>query len=122
MSTANISTRTIKPKAKDFYTDQGLHSAMQQWASLQNKPSLCVEVQFKDGSKYNDEFQRETKEVQYKTQDGEIYTVEVHSGKFKETWFSNGSLSVKELKQGFVDWLYEGNNPDAIVSIKWGKV
>ena len=106
---------TNKPKAKDFYTDQALHSAMQQWASMQDKPALCVEVQFSDGSKYNDEFQRETKEVQYKTLDGEIYTVGVHASKFKETWFSNGSLTAKELKQGFVDWLYE----DGIVSIKW---
>ena len=111
--------KTNKPKAKDFYTDQGLHSAMQQWASTQNKPSLCVEVQFSDGSKYNDEFQRETKEVQYKTKDGEIYTVEVHTSKFEETWFSDRSLTAKELKQGFVDWLYEVNNPDGIVSIKW---
>lgn len=95
-----------KPKAKDYQTDDGMHTAMNDWACKQDKKILSVSVLFDDGSVFNDTFPRSKKSVQYKLQDGEIYTVDIDSAKFVNSFMSgDDELSSREFKEAFVKWV-----------------
>ena len=99
--------RTPKPKARDFPTDSGLHSAMKEWADQQGPTTeLEVWVEFPDGSGGMFEtIPRATKEVEYKTRDGEVYTVAVRTSKFVDSvWGCFEPLSRKEMEAAAKAW------------------
>lgn len=111
-----------KPEYKDFHTSEGMHSAMWDYAKLLNKPSLIAKVIFADGSEMIEEFEHATKEVFYRVSDKEegLYSVEIHTGKYKEPFFADRALSSKELKEGFINWLSK-HNPMGSFKVYWSE-
>lgn len=111
-----------KPKYWDFHTNDGMHNAMQDYAKSFNKPSLVATVKFEDGSEFTEEFEHATKEVYYRVFDKEegLYSVSIHTAKYREPFFSDKDLTQKELKQGFLQWL-EKNNKGVKFTITWNK-
>lgn len=113
-----------KPNAKEFHTNDGMHSAMRLWAKCQSKFTLSVAVVFSDYPEqtYTDTFERAQVERTYKTLDGETYTVSIDSGKFKNTFMAaDDELTATELKAAFAEWVKPLNPQVTIVSLKWKK-
>lgn len=99
---------TPKPRARDFHTDQGLHAAMSRWAAQQGPATVLeVWVRFSDGSGgLFDTIERATKEVPYKTRDGEVYTVDVRTSKYISPVFSdNEPATRKEIEKSIREWM-----------------
>ena len=112
----------IKPKAKDFNTNDGMHAAMRSWALSQNRPTLTVSVLWDDSPEpFVETFDRATKEVAYKTPDGEVYSVEVDTSKYVNCFMEAAyELSVKELKEAFNVWIAPKPHTKAkILSCRW---
>lgn len=115
----------LKPQAKNFHTNDGMHAAMRDWANAQAKPEMQVTVIYDDSpDPFVDVFERVTKEVKYKTLDGEIYTVSVDTGKFVNSYMlaAEGELTASELKKAFAEWAHPTCDGVSIASIKWEKV
>ena len=111
----------MKPNRKEYFTDEGLHHAMESWARSQDKQSARAEVVFVDGSIFTDTFHRAKRLVKYKTHDGLTYWQDVDSSMFSEPYFSDNDVTLKELKTGFENWIKRNNPLDSIISIKWSK-
>lgn len=115
----------IKPQAKNFHTNDGMHAAMREWANAQAKAALQVTILYDDSDDpFVDTFERVKKEVTYKTLDGEIYTVEVDTGKFINSYMlaADSELTAAELKKAFAEWARPTCEGVSIASIKWEKV
>jgi len=111
-----------KPNRKDYHTDSGLHAAMQVWANSQAKSTLSVSVTFDDSPEevFRDTFERVQVEKEYKTLDGETYTVSVDSGKYKNTYMPGADeMSRVEIKAAFVAWVQPKNPNVKILSLVW---
>ena len=108
--------RTPKPKARDFRTDHGLHSAMRQWADQQGPATVLeVWVKFADGSGgLFDTIERATKEVTYKALDGETYTVDVRTSKYTSPVFSDHEpVTRKVIEKTIREWMF-GDEPEKV--------
>jgi hypothetical protein len=109
----------LKPRAKHFLTDSGLHDAMRQWAASNRKADLLVEVVFSDGSVYNDVILRETVPCTYKALDMEVYTQDVTTAKY--IWLGE-VFTLPELKRTFKNWISGGlSNNCTVLSITYTK-
>lgn len=116
----------LKPQAKNFHTNDGMHAAMRDWANAQAKPEMEVVLIFSDrrdeDDVFRDSFKRVQKEVAYKTPDGETYTVGVDTAKFENTFMSGypDELASTDFKKAFADWAGRNLNKGvSVVSIKW---
>lgn len=111
----------IKPQYHNYHTNDGIHAAMKDYAASFNKYSLIALVKFKDGEELIEEFERATKEVFYRVYDKEegLYSVEVHTSKYKEPFFSAKDVTCKELKEGYVAWLKRINSSG--FTITWSR-
>lgn len=116
----------MKPVAKNFNTNHGLHTAMNDWAIQQDKKRLHVSVRYSDSATdlYIDSFDRARKEVKYKTLDGEVYTVDVDTSKIINTFLPGDyEMSVKDFKEAFTAWASKNLTAGVtVVSIKWALV
>lgn len=102
-----------KPKAKDYYTDCALHSAMQEYARTKDKYNLEATVTFEDGSVWVTELKRQGVDISYRTMDGEVYTVSANCGLFDDFTFG-APMSKAKAKQSLLAWI------DApYVAVKW---
>ena len=110
-----------KPKAKDFYVNDGMHCAMALWANTKNKKALTVAVEWSDSSEvFTDTFNRAKKEVSYRTPDGGVYEQEIDSTQFENTYLLGGdSLSKAELKAAFLDWVQPKDPGVSVVKVVW---
>lgn len=113
-----------KPKANQYLTAHGMHTAMREWANSQQKKELQVTVKFSDSDDvFSETFVRAKKEVEYKTQDGEIYCQAVDSSKFVNQFLPGDyALSAKEIKAAFNEWIKPIDPTVSIVYIRWAYV
>lgn len=125
--------KVLKPKQRDFPYYMGYHAAMSSYARTFDKSSLSVEVVYKDGSVFNDIFNRATKELKYYLDCGEgkeDYYVTVDTGSYEPDYLYsahdvkfdvNGSIckpvTAGKLKKMFAEWVEEHIETPA--SIKW---
>ena len=97
-----------KPRAADYPTDDGLHSAMDDYAAKKSyRGELVCYVKFADGSG-GEMFRcgREPKEISYRTKDGELYTVIYDGPRFVEPIINGGEpLTSGKMKAAITDWL-----------------
>lgn len=106
-----------KPSPRDFFTNDGMHVAMRDYANYWRGSRLAVTVVFRDGSVYETEFERAQVQVKYKTPDGDTYYQDVDSSKFINVYLDAGyAVSAAKLKEAFKAWVSEG---EAVKSIKW---
>lgn len=106
-----------KPKAFDFMTDDGMHAAMRSWARSKDKPTLSVAITYSDSPEvWHMTFERATKEVKYRLQDGEVYTVDVDTAKFVDC---QEEYTQKDLKASVLDYAQPTKEGVSIVSIVW---
>lgn len=107
-----------KPKAFDYMTDRGMHSAMAEWAKSKSKPTLSVSVVYSDSPDvWTVTFERATKQVKYRLQDGEIYTVDVDTAKFLDDDYEEYSKA--DLKVKFEEYAQPVGEGISIVSMVW---
>ena len=111
----------LKPQYYNYHTNDGIHAAMKDYAASFNKSSLVALVKFKDGEELIEEFERATKEVFYRVYDKDegLYSINVHTSKYKAPFLSAMDLTCKELKEGYVVWLKEGE--PAGFTITWSR-
>jgi hypothetical protein len=105
----------FKPNCRDHFTNEGMHTAMRQYAASKEKPQLSVFVTYADGSSgLLHTFERAKIQEKYKTPDGDFYYQDVDSGKFEPDFLPcENPLSIKELKKLVMAWL-ESSKPVAI--------
>ena len=110
-----------KPRASNYHTDDGMHAAMRQWAAAQARPDVTVECVYSDcGDLYIDTFEPATEEVEYRTRDGEVYTVSVDTGKYWALWLHDKQMTYRELRQRMERWLHSDLDEGVtVVSITW---
>lgn len=111
----------IKPIYWDYHTNNGMHSAMLDYAKSKSLPALQCIVTFTDGSTMHEVFERQTKPCFYRVYDkGEgLYSVDIDTSVFKEPFFADRDMKRDELKESFIAWLYKHNKPDEIKTIVW---
>lgn len=116
-------TSNPKPHYRDYRTADGLHAAMRSWAAKQCRFDVELTAKFSDSEDlYVDTFARATKEVFYKTADGEIYGVNVETSKFV-CWLSDDPVTYGQLKKLVEPWLAQDLEPGVtLVSTKWKRV
>ena len=108
-----------KPVAKDYQTNDGMHAAMREWAKTQNKPTLRVQCQWTDSPDwYIDTFEPLTKEVEYKTPDGEVYTQTVDVAKYEPCDLTEG-LTAGKLRKHVNNWLISADPDVKVVKTIW---
>jgi len=106
-----------KPNPKDFFTNDGMHAVMRDYAKHCQKPSLVVTVVFEDESIYETEFERAQEQVRYFTPDGDRWYQDVDSSKFINGFMeADSEIGVTELKKTFKEWVSDG---EVVKSIKW---
>lgn len=110
-----------KPRASNYPIDDGMHAAMRQWAAAQARPTAHVEVAYSDSTDtFNESFDPATEEVEYKTRDGEVYTVSVDTGKYSALWLYDKPMTYRELRQRMETWLRADLRAGVtVVSINW---
>lgn len=105
-----------KPNCKDYQTNCGMHAAMRDYARALDKAPLTVKVTFQDDSVLSDTFAYATKEVAYKTPDGEKYWQAIDSSLVRNEFLPGDDMKASDFKKAYLVWL---DSP--IKSIKWGK-
>lgn len=105
-----------KPNVKDYFGNGAMHAAMAQYARDLEKKDLKVVVIFEDGSEFTDQFPYATKEVTYKTPDGETYSQSVSSSLIRNDFLPGDDMRASDFKKAFINWLSE-----PVKSIKWSK-
>ena len=96
-----------KPVTKNYFTNDGMHSAMREFARSKEKSSLSVFVEYPDDSSgLLHVFKRAKIVEKYKTPDGEIYHQDINSVKFEPDFLPcENPVTIKELRQLIETWL-----------------
>ena len=96
-----------KPVAKDYLTDDQLHTVMRDYAEYRSaKTVLEVTLEFNDGSVFRDTIPRFEGAISYKTLGGETYTVPYLTTKYVDVVYSDGKpLSLNEMKKAVKEWV-----------------
>lgn len=96
-----------KPSAKNFFTNDGMHSAMREYARSKEKTSLSVYVTYADNSNgLLHVFSRAKRAEKYKTPDGETYHQDIDSARFEPDFLPcENHVTIKELKKLIEAWL-----------------
>lgn len=110
-----------KPKAFDYLTDHGMHTAMREWANSKAKKVLSVEVTYSDGPDvWHVTFERATKTVQYRLQDGEVYAQEIDTTAFINDFMPGAdTMTALELKEAFTKYAVPVDDQVKIEKIVW---
>ena len=107
-----------KPKAKDFYTNDGMHAAMKDYAEMKgHRGVLQVWAAFEYGQvKLFETCQRVEKPIQYKTRDGEVYEVMVATAKFWDpVWGDSQPQTKAQMIRLATEWLNVGGAPTTLI-------
>ena len=107
-----------KPKAKDFYTNDGMHAAMKDYAEKKgHRGVLQVWAAFEYGPvKLFETCQRVEKPIQYKTRDGEVYEVMVATAKFWDpVWGDSQPQTKAQMIRLATEWLSIGGAPTTLI-------
>ena len=96
-----------KPTTKNYFTNDGMHSAMREYARSKEKTSLSVYVEYSDNSSgLLHVFKRAKIAEKYKTPDGEIYHQDIDSAKFEPDFLPcENPVTIKGLKKLIETWL-----------------
>lgn len=103
--------------------DSWVHSAWQDWADRQSRPSLWLSVAFDDDSsdaKFH-EFVPWKTSVPYRTDDGEEYEVMLDTAKFSSGnggWLSDGPMTKKEIIKKAKEWLERESDGAKVASLE----
>lgn len=95
-----------KPKADDFHTDNGLHTAMREYAEHKSMDGrLLISLTCEDGTVMREHVEREIAFISYKDRDGEVYEVPYRTDKFVDAvWGEGKALPPTDMLEAAAKW------------------